>query len=791
MSKPSSSHRSADGQGDAGHRPNAPARTCSEPPAAAGNARRGYDPAEIADRVLAGRRFREPARLVGAQSRIRGRVPVLLLTVSSLLALSLIFPPVDWWWLAFVGLVPWLVCICVAAKAWFAYLASFLLGLGFYLIHIRWMLPVTPPGYVAMCLGYGAFFPLAAWPIRHMYRRHGVSVALSAPVAWVAVEYLRSIGPLGFPFLLLGHSQYKILAMIQISDLVGAYGVSFVLAMFNGWLTDLLIQPILVWRSERGTRLPVGSLTTLLVLLGTLIYGSSQRSPHYLTPGPKVAVVQHDFAMYVDDRAYWTSPESVFQAYLELARKAAAEKPDLIVLPETAMACYANEEFLNASPTDLDEIRQRRFTAKHTRQHMLSLQQFSRAVRDGFQEISTQYDVPIILGASSMEWRPTAIPPDVSAFNSAFLLLPGLIKPAARYDKIHLVLFGEYVPFRLSYRRLYDWLNARTPWGREGIEYSLTEGETYQAFEFPAASQDHRLYRAAVPICYEEIMPYITREFVRGGQKLTDRKNIDMLLTISNDGWFLHSAELQQHLAAAVFRAVEHRIPIARSVNTGASAQIHPNGRIHQMVTLADELRPRLKPVEAALCKLDDLAKPLQQVEAALCELDSQIKQIEGDATGRRHADLAALREQTEAQKETYLELLRAAVRTLDRELRPAVESLGLEYAYLAQRQGSLIASLAAPSGSRERILAVRSIRSQLSEDLAAIARWRDRPGMAPGYLLANLKCDNRVTLYSRWGDWFAQAAVILLGVMLCDWLLRRLFRSAPASDLTEEGSVP
>ncbi len=679
--------------------------------------------------------------------------------------------------MAFIALVPWLVCVCSAARARFAYLTSFLLGLGFYLIHIRWMIPVTPPGYFALCLAYAVFFPLAAWPIRHMYRRHGVSVALTAPVAWVAVEYLRSIGPLGFPFLLLGHSQYRVLTMIQISDLVGAYGVSFVLAMVNGWITDLLIQPILVWRSERGARLPVGSLTTLLVLLGTLIYGSSQRSARYFTPGPRVAVIQHDFAMYVDQRAYWTPPESVFQAYLELTRKAAKERPDLILLPETAMACYANEEFLTASPADLDEIRQRRFTDRHTREHMLEMQRFSRTVRDGFQQLSTEYGVPIVLGATSLEWRPTAIPPDATAFNSAFLLLPGLAQPAARYDKIHLVLFGEYVPFRLSYRPLYDWLNARTPWGREGIEYSLSEGERYQVFEIPAASQNQRVYRAAVPVCYEEIMPYITREFVRGGPRLTGRKNIDMLLTISNDGWFLHTAELQQHLAAAVFRAVEHRIPIARSVNTGASAQIHPNGRIHQLITLDEELRPRMRAVEEALRKIDKVAQQMEPVEAELLEMTSRLKRLQAEQTPSGGDDPAELRERLKAAAARHRELLSLAIGAFDHDLCPAVEQLGPEFAYLAHRQGYRLSHLATPLGSPERSAALPDMRTQLADDLRSLARWQTEPGMAPGYLIANLQCDERITLYTRWGDWFSQAALVLLGIMLLDWLLRRLLK--------------
>jgi apolipoprotein N-acyltransferase len=531
--------------------------------------------------------------------------------------------------------------------------------------------------------------------------------------------------------------------MIQISDLVGAYGVSFMLAMVNGWITDLLIQPILIRRSERGTRLPVGSLATLLVVLGTAIYGSAQGSRRFFRPGPKVAVIQHDFPMFVaPGRSRRTGPETLFRAYLELARQAAAEKPDLIVLPETAMSCFINDEFVEATPADVEEIWRRRFPYR-SRGFVKAYQRFSREVRDAFQELSTQSGVPIILGSASLEWRPKAIPPGVEAFNSAFLLLPGEARPVARYDKIHLVLFGEYVPFRTSYRPLYDWLNSMTPWGRAGIEYSLTPGSEYTVFEFQAASQQQRRYRAAVPICYEEVMPYIARRFTRGNGEALDQKNIDMLLTISNDGWFLHSAELKQHLATAVFRAIENRIAVARSVNTGASAQIHPNGKIHDYVVLSEEHSELLEPVVAALRRLDALAG----------ELDARVQTDD------------AYRTTFEKLSRVFLEDLRATTR-----------AVGAEFTFIDERLGPLLYELTAkrPESRQE---AVHEFRGQLEEDLDMIARWRDKPWTAPGYIIADMQCDDRVALYMRWGDWFAQGMVALFAVMLLDWLWRRILR--------------
>jgi apolipoprotein N-acyltransferase len=715
----------------------------------------------VAENILVGQRVRASARLVGAQTKIRSSLSVVLLTAISLGACCLVFPPTGWWPLAYVCLVPWLVCVCAAGRSWLVYLMSWLMGLGFFLIQIRWMIPVTTPGYLALCGGFSVFFPLAAWPIRHMYQRYGASVALTAPVAWVAMEYLRSIGDVGFPFLLLGHSQYKILTMIQISDLVGAYGVSFVLAMVNGWIVDLLIQPILIWRSERVTRLPVGSLTTLFVVVGTVIYGSAQRSSRYFKPGPTVAIIQHDFPMFVDfERAGRTSPVSIFKAYLTLAQQAAAENPDLIVLPETAMSSYINDEFLDATPADLEEIRQRRFPHSGKR-YVKQCQDFSRRIRDAFQELSTTSGIPIVLGSSSLEWRPRAIPPGVNAYNSAFLLEPGRTTPAARYDKIHLVLFGEYVPFRTSHRWLYEWLNAQTPWGKAGLEYSLSPGSEYDVFTFNAASLDGRACRAAVPICYEEIMPSIARRFTRGGGDGLDQKNIDMLLTISNDGWFLHSAELEQHLATGVFRAIENRIAVARSVNTGASVQIHPNGKIHDSVRLTARRAELLEAVAVILQTCERLA-----------------------------GGLAVAAAEDTAYQAAFDELRRVYIE----DLRGAVQAVGEEFAYIDERLGRLLYNLTAtlPQVRRD---AVGRFRERLADDLRTIARWKDKPWTAPGYIVAEMQYDDRISLYTRWGDWFSRGTLIIFGLMLADWMWRRFARRRRAAGravgATRDGDSP
>ena len=166
--------------------------------------------------------------------------------------------------------------------------------------------------------------------------------------------------------------------------------------------------------------------------------------------------------------------------------------------------------------------------------------------------------------------------------NSAYIFAPDG-SPPQRYDKVHCVYFGEVVPFRYGRLRfVYLWLEPRMPFSEEGYEYSIEPGTEFKTFSMTARSDPQRVYRFGVPICYEDVMPYVSRRFVTDPQ--TGDKRVDFLLNISNDGWFVHSNELPQHLAICALRAVENRVGIARAVNTGISGFVDPDGRIHDLV---------------------------------------------------------------------------------------------------------------------------------------------------------------------------------------------------------------
>ncbi len=512
--------------------------------------------------------------------QIHGRWIVIVLLSASLLLMSLIHAPVDQWYLGYVCMVPWLVVIGGTAIATRVYVTAWLLGFAFFLINMWWMEGPTGMGYVALSAYLACYFPLAACPIRHAVRRRRFPLSLAVPLVWVGVEFLRGLVLSGFPWFFLAHSQYKILPVIQISDLVGAYGVSFVLAAINGAVADIIFAR---WgRSHdryrasqiRRANVSLGFAASLLVL--TLAYGMYQLSRDTTKPGPKIALLQLDYPNFTDEAKVRSQPgpREKRKAYFDLMARAGSQEPDLYLFPETAWSfMHLNEEFLNAQP---DEI---------INDYLRQTQAWSRECFSLLQNWATNTGSSIVIGSMSVTPTPLSLRSDHLLYNSAMHIKSDGSR-TERHDKMHPVLFGETVPFRYGRLRfLYFWLNSLSPFGADGYEYSLTPGHDVNVFNMVTRTGDQ--FRFGTPICYEDVMPYVCRRLVWDGQERA--KRADFLLNISNDGWFLHRNELPQHFAICTFRAVENRVGIARTVNTGISGFIQPDGRAYDVMGIGEE----------------------------------------------------------------------------------------------------------------------------------------------------------------------------------------------------------
>jgi apolipoprotein N-acyltransferase len=485
---------------------------------------------------------------------------LILLALGTFLLKSLIFAPIGFWPLAFVCLVPWLVMIGAAAQARRVYWYSFGLGLVFYLWNMRWLYQPTGLGYGALAVYLSVFFPLVACPIRHAVRRRRLPLALVVPVVWTGSEMVRAVALTGFPWFFLAHSSYKVLTLIQVSDLVGAYGVSFLIASVNGAVADVLFA----WIASRRAAKPAPNIRQArfsVLFAGALlafvcVYGWVQLARDTVREGPAIAILQGDFVSTVEGAG---PPErEKKRIYFEMMEAAAQEQPDLYLLPESPW-------FMCLNPGAREQNK------------------FFLECYEEFRDYAVRHDAYIVTGCHTSIATPNDLFTSKRGYNSAAVFRPDGGEPG-RYDKVHLVVFGEYVPFRFGRLRfLYFWLNRITPFSYGGTyEYSLFPGRGFQTFEMEARSQDDRLYHFGIPICYEDVMPYVSRRFTRGDRR---SKDADFLLNISNDGWFGRGIQQPQHLAICVFRAVENRVGIARAVNTGVSALIEPTGRIHDVVT--------------------------------------------------------------------------------------------------------------------------------------------------------------------------------------------------------------
>ena len=541
--------------------------------------------------------------IVAAPHELKQWWAVFALALLTLMLSAPVFAPLSFWPSAHIMFAPWLVAVVLTPRRRRAYLVSYLLGAAFFLFHFRWMMNTTIAGYLAGCfLGLGLYFPLTAWLVRHLHRRRGVPMMVSFPVVWVALEWVRSIGPLAFPWFLTGHTQIRLLSLVQIADVGGVFLISFLVCAVNGWVADRIV----LWKRHRVDPttatprfIPIGATVIVALLAASFAYGRYRLNTREVTPGPRIAVLQADFVLHATDLGETTQKKRA--KYLALLDKAASAepKPDLVVFPETPWPQYLNQE------------------SRETREGYHQFQGMKAVATNHHRMMRSLVDkhgLPLVIGGFAAEPLPVGSHYERNLHNSAFFYRPEIEEPQ-RYDKIHLVPFGEYVPFRESsalqwlHRLLNDgpynpwgvprkqegqfmvpdwkwqwpWSSSPwLPWGPGGNDYSMTHGQESSIFALPAKSLDGKAVNFGITICYEDVTPSVFRQFIIDEQ---GAKQAAFMLNISNDGWFGHGTQQAQHLVNCAFRAIENRVPVARAVNTGISGFVESDGTWHDIVT--------------------------------------------------------------------------------------------------------------------------------------------------------------------------------------------------------------
>ena len=471
----------------------------------------------------------------------------IFLCITSSFLLVLAFPNSNIELLAWLGLVPLFLVIghtTLKGAFWF----SCLTGVLFFSFIIYWLSHVTLFGLIVLVLYLSLYFGIFGGLVKFFWERsrylpvppyiRTLIVLFFPPVLWVTLEFIRTHLLTGFGWALLGYSQYLTLPVIQIADITGVYGVSFLIVLVNiGIYLMIRNFNIEILRlapqndkkkchsdpecNEGEESNSIYLILPWIFLAASLIYGNFKLNEY--PQGDRtltVSVVQGNIPQ--DEK--W-APEFrmlILEKYEVLTKLAAMEEPALIIWPETSFPGIIV----------LDEINQDILYQK-----VVSLAK----------DIKT----PILIGSQRND-----VLRDES-FNSAILVSQdGNIK--TYYDKLHLVPFGEYVPLG----RFFPFIGKAIDVG------DFAKGNEYTLFSLPQG-------KFGTLICFEDIFPGQVRQFVREGA--------DFLVNITNDAWFGRTSAPYQHAQASVFRAIENRRYVVRSANTGLSCFINPRGEIKKM----------------------------------------------------------------------------------------------------------------------------------------------------------------------------------------------------------------
>ncbi len=445
---------------------------------------------------------------------------------GSALMWYLSFPPAGLWPLAFVALAP-LFVLAARGRGWRPLIWAFAGGWAANGACIFWLRHTTWAGMIALAFYVALYWPLAAFLIGWTRRRAGLPLTLAAPVLWVALEFVRSWLLTGFPWVFAGHTQFPNRWLLQTADVGGAHLVSWIVALASGLAADLSLG---TWTSPKRRLAWAGGVA--VALAAGHVYGAARLGVYRPLPGPRVALVQGNVPQSLKHDGADVSLLKMLVDHQKLSLR--AKQADLILWPETMMPVPLNR-VLGPQPPAAD-------TWGGLAARML-------------QEIGRETRAHMLIGALAEEQAPER------HFNSAYFLSPQA-KLLGRYDKMRLVLYGEYTPLK----RFFPFLKALRP---PIMGPDLTAGDKRVIFELPWGQS--RTSRFGVTICYEDAEAGHQRAFVRQG--------VDFMANLTNDGWFLDSAELDMHLAVCGFRAVETRRPFVRAANTGISSIVDATGR--------------------------------------------------------------------------------------------------------------------------------------------------------------------------------------------------------------------
>ncbi len=453
------------------------------------------------------------------------------------------FPKYGWGliaWIAFVPLFFALRNVDTLLRAmllgWIAGVVSFI-GIFYWIVWVLvnyGYLPLYLSLMIMLLLVFYLSIYFALFAAGIVYFRKKVPLFIIAPVLWVCLEYVKSKLFTGVPWENLGHSQINNFYFIQLADITGVFGLSFLVMLLN-----VAIFEIIKKKSGKSFALAAAIfiLWSCVYVYGILRVNDIDQAVKN-SPAKEVFLIQGN----IDQAIKWKESfqNETFRIHEELSLRSLENKGGLIVWPETAVTANFQDE---------------------------------NNVRRRIREMSVKTGNWFLFGSISYK----AGEGKKDYFNSAYLISPeGIV--SGRYDKVHLVPYGEYVPMKT----IFPFVRSLAA----GIG-DFTEGKGW----VPLQSD---LGKIGVMICYEGIFPEAGRAYKKAGTEL--------LVNITNDAWFGSTSAPYQHLSMSIFRAVETRMFFVRAANTGISAIVDPTGKIIVQSRLSekDSIHGRVQLIQMA-----------------------------------------------------------------------------------------------------------------------------------------------------------------------------------------------
>jgi len=465
------------------------------------------------------------------------------------LAMLVAFPPIGWWWVAPVAVVP-LIAAAVRwdRRFWVGGLLAGASTMPLWLYEQSWTRLVSAAGFIPLAMVLSVYPGVFVWSLaRVRSRMPRVPVWVAAGVLWTGLEFLRGrVAFDGYPWYLVAHPVIEWPVLASPATVAGTYAVGFLIASLGGAMVGLAMG------RRREALLGLGVVGIAWGLPGVLLGGGGGE-----TEPMRIGLVQTNLPQEV--RGTWPAAQRAedMRRFLERTREAGRSDPDLIVWPETMFPGYY-----------LD--RESREVVGEAADRFPDLAEFVEEFALALMMTQERVGAPMLVGARAYEGL--EIPPGDgfetrfdATYNSSLLIEDGSV--ARRYDKMHLTPFGEVMPYISSWAWLERQLLAL---GARGMTFDLSSGEEPVRFEVSGR-------RVSTPICFEVTMPGVCRKLVYED----GRRRADVLVNMTNDGWFgSFDGGRAQHLLCARWRCVELGVPMVRAANTGISSAIDVRGRV-------------------------------------------------------------------------------------------------------------------------------------------------------------------------------------------------------------------